>query len=100
MSFVLRSKGTLVRNSSSSVFNRTSPSLLHIFPVDTLLNFPMPFNIILTYTNTSRVKAFSHHLVSHNKRWSNAGMKIKTAGNLFTATIGECGWGKENIGIL
>ena len=28
VSFVLRSKGTLVCNSSSSVFNRTSPSLL------------------------------------------------------------------------
>ena len=96
MSFVLRSKGTLERNSSSSVFNRTSPSLLHIFLVDTQLNFPMPFNIILTYTNTSRVKAFRHHLVSH-ERWSSAGMKIKTAGNLFTASIRECGWRKENI---
>ena len=57
-------------NSSSSVFNRTSPSLLHTFVVDTLLhfpmhiftfvvdtllNFPMPLNIILTYLNTSRV---------------------------------------------
>ena len=46
--FVLRNKGTLVCNLSSSVFNRTSPSLLHTFVVDTLLNFPMPFNIILT----------------------------------------------------
>ena len=42
-------------NSSSSVFNRASPSLLHTFVVDTLPNFPMPFNIILTYANTSRV---------------------------------------------
>ena len=25
----------------------------HKFVVDTLLNFPMPFNIILIYTNTS-----------------------------------------------
>ena len=62
VSFVLSSKGTLVCNSSSSVLvlNRTSPSLLHTFVVDTLLNFPMPFNIpvILAYTNTSRVGAF------------------------------------------
>ena len=64
VSFVLRSKETLVLNSSSSVFNRTSPSLLHSCLVDTLLNFPMPFNIILTYTNTSRVKAFRRLLVS------------------------------------
>ena len=53
--FVLRRKGTLVCKSSSSVFAGTSPSLLHTFVVDTLLNFPMPFNIILTYANTSRV---------------------------------------------
>ena len=45
-------------NSSSSVFNRTSPSLLHTLVVDALLNFTMPFNIILTYTNISRVNAF------------------------------------------
>ena len=55
-------KGTLKCNSSSSVLvlDRTSPSLLHTFVVDTLLNFPLPFNIpvILTYTNTSRVNAF------------------------------------------
>ena len=44
--------------SSSGVFNRTSPSLLHTFVIDALLNFPMPFNIILTYTYTSRVNAF------------------------------------------
>ena len=60
--FVLSSKGTLACNSSSSVLvlNRTSPSLLHTFVVDTLLNFPLPFNIpvILTYTNTSRVHSF------------------------------------------
>ena len=31
-------------NSSSSLFNRTSPSLLHTFVVDTLLNFLKPFN--------------------------------------------------------
>ena len=52
VSFVLRSKGTFVCNSSSSVLNRTSPSLLHTFVVDTLLNLLVPFNIILTYTNT------------------------------------------------
>ena len=46
--FVLRNKGTLVCNLCSSVFNRTSPSLRHTFVVDTLFNFPMPFNIILT----------------------------------------------------
>ena len=63
VSFVLRSKGTLVCNLSSSVFNRTSPSLLHTFVVDTLLNVAMPFNIILTYTNTSRLNAFRHLFV-------------------------------------
>ena len=31
--------------------------LLHTFVVDTLLNFPMPFNIILTYPNTFHVNA-------------------------------------------
>ena len=55
-------------NSSSSVFNRTSPSLLHTFVVDTLLNFPMPFNVILTYTNTSCLKAFRHLLVEYIER--------------------------------
>ena len=50
-------------NSSSSVFNRTSPSLLHTFVVDTLLNSPMSFNIILNYTNTSGVNAFRRLLV-------------------------------------
>ena len=44
-------------NSSSSVFNRTSPSLLRTVVVDALLNFPMPLNIILTYTNTFHVNA-------------------------------------------
>ena len=39
-------------NSPSSVLNRTSPSLLHTFVVDTLLNFLVPFNVIRTYTNT------------------------------------------------
>ena len=63
-SFVLRSKGTLVCNSSSSVFNRTSPSLLHTFVVDTLLNFPKPFNLILTYITTSCLNAFRRLLVS------------------------------------
>ena len=51
-------------NSSSSVFNRTSPTLLHTFVVDTLLNISMPFDIILTYTNTTRVNAFRRLLVS------------------------------------
>ena len=36
VSFVLRSKGTLVCISTSGVFNRTSPSLLHTFVVDTV----------------------------------------------------------------
>ena len=49
--------------SSSSVFNRTSPSLLHTFVVDTLLNFPMPFNIIITYANTLRVNDIRRLLV-------------------------------------
>ena len=31
--------------------------------VDTLLNFPMQFDIILTYTNTSRLNAFRRLLV-------------------------------------
>ena len=56
VSFVLRSQGTLVCNSSSGVFNRSFPSLMHTFVVDTLHYFPMQFNIILTYTDTSRVK--------------------------------------------
>ena len=65
--FVLSSKGTLVCNSTFSVLvlNRTSPSLLHTFFVDTLLNFLLPFNIpvILVYTNKSRVNAFGRILV-------------------------------------
>ena len=65
--FVLSSKGTLACNSSSSVLvlNRTSPSLLHTFVVDTLLNFLLLFNIpvILAYPNTSRVNAFGLILV-------------------------------------
>ena len=68
--FALSSKGALVCNSSSSVLvlNRTSPSLLHTFFVDTLLNFLLPFNIrvILAYTNTSRVNAFERILVNDN----------------------------------
>ena len=68
--FVLSSNGTLVCNSSFSVLvlNRTSPSLLHTFFVDTLLNFLLPFNIrvILAYTNTSRVNAFERILVNDN----------------------------------
>ena len=67
VTFVLRSKGTLVCNSSSSVLflNRTFPSLLHTFVVDILLNFPLPFKIpvILSYTNTSRVNTFGRLLV-------------------------------------
>ena len=65
--FVLSSKGTLACNSSSSVLvlNKTSPSLLHTFVVDTLLNFLLLFNIlvILAYANTSRVNAFGRILV-------------------------------------
>ena len=57
-------------NSSSSVLvlHRTSPSLLHTFVVDTLLNFPLPFNIpvILNYSNTSRVNAFGRLLIIVN----------------------------------
>ena len=56
-------------NSSSSVLvlNRTSPTLLHTFVVDTILNFLLPFNIpvILAYTNTSRVNAFGRILVKN-----------------------------------
>ena len=65
VSFVLSSKGTLVCNSSSSVLvlNRTSPSLLHTFVVDTLLNFPLPFNIPVILSYTSRVSAFGRLLV-------------------------------------
>ena len=62
VSFVLRSKRTLV-NSSSSVFSRTSSSLLHTFVADTLPNFPMPFDIILTYTNKSPVNGCRRPLV-------------------------------------
>ena len=62
VSFVLRSKRTLV-NSSSSVFSRTSSSLLHTFVADTLPNFPMPFDIILTYTNKSPVNGCRRLLV-------------------------------------
>ena len=68
VSSVLRSKGTHVCNSSSSVFNRTSPSLLRTFVVDTLLNFPMPFNIILTYINTTRIEALRCLLVEYIER--------------------------------
>ena len=54
VSFVLSSKGTLVCN--LLVLTRTSPSLLHTFVVDTLLNFPLPFNVpvILSYTHIPR----------------------------------------------
>ena len=73
VSFVLSSKGTLVCNTLSNilVLNRTSPSLLHTFVVDTLLNFPLPFNIpvILSYTNTSRVNAFGRLLVLKSCRF-------------------------------
>ena len=73
VSFVLTDKGTPMCNSSSNVLvdvlvpNRTSPPVLHTFVVDTLLNFPLPFNIpvILTYTNTSRTHAFGRLLVFH-----------------------------------
>ena len=50
-------------NSSSSVFNRISPSVLHTFVVDTLLNLLMPFNINFTHTNTFRLNAFRRLLV-------------------------------------
>ena len=67
VSFVLSSKGTFVCNSSSSVLvlKRTSPSLLNTFVVDKLLNFPLPFiaQVILTYTNTSRIHNFGRLLV-------------------------------------
>ena len=62
VSFVLSGKGTPMCYSSSSVLvdvlvpNRTSLSLLHTFVVDTLLNFPLPFNVpvILSYTHIPR----------------------------------------------
>ena len=41
-----------------------SVSISCTFVVDTLLNFPTLFNIILTYANTSCVSAFRHLLVS------------------------------------
>ena len=67
VSFVLSSEGTFVCNSSSSVLvlKRTSPSLLNTFVVDKLLNFPLPFiaQVILTYTNTSRIHNFGRLLV-------------------------------------
>ena len=66
VSFALRSKGTVVSHSSSSVCNMTSPSLLYTFIVDTLLNFPTQLDIILTYTNTSRLNAFRRLLVELN----------------------------------
>ena len=54
-------------NSSSSVLvlKRTSPSLLNTFVVDKLLNFPLSFiaQVILTYTNTSRIHNFGRLLV-------------------------------------
>ena len=68
VSFVLSSKGTLVCNSSSGVLvpNRTAPSLLHTFVVDKVLNFPLPFitQVILTYTNKSRVHNVGRILVN------------------------------------
>ena len=56
-------------NSSSIVYQSLTEHLrllLHTFVVDTLLNFPLPFNIpvILSYTNTSRVNVFGRLLVS------------------------------------
>ena len=36
---------------------------MHTFVVDTLLNLPMPFDIILTYPNTFRVNALRRLLV-------------------------------------
>ena len=75
VTFVLRIKGALVCNSSMFysvlVLNRTSPSLLHTFVVDTLLNFPLAFNIpvILSYTNTSHVNAFGRLLGNPRSRW-------------------------------
>ena len=59
VTFALRSKGPLCAFHLVIVLNWTSPSLLHTFVVDTPLNFPLPFNIqvILSYTNTSRVNA-------------------------------------------
>ena len=95
--FVLSSKGTLACNSSSSirvlVLNRTSPSLLHTFVVDTLLNFPLPFNIqvILTYTNTSPVKALGRLLVRSEIKMYNVIQLTKSIGNNETIKTSEAG---------
>ena len=67
-------------NSSSGVLvpNRTAPSLLHTFVVDKVLNFPLPFitQVILTYTNKSRVHNVGRILVNE---YSMTGLEI-TAG--------------------
>ena len=95
VSFVLSSKGTPVCNSSSSVLvpNRTSPSLLHTFVVDTLLNFPLPFNIqvILTYTNISRFQAFGRLLVRSEIKMYNVFQLTKSVGNNETIKTSEAG---------
>ena len=82
-------------NSSSSVLvpNRTSPSLLQTFVVDTLLNFPLPFNIhvILTYTNTSRVQAFGRLLVRSEIKMYNVFQLTKSIGNNETIKTSEAG---------
>ena len=60
-------------NSSSSVLvlNRTSPSLLHTFVVDTLLNFPLPFNIpvILSYTHIHRKRLQESSCFLSNRKY-------------------------------
>ena len=47
-----------LKSSFEQIFSENWRWVPLTFSVDTLLNFPMPFNIILTYTNTSRVNAF------------------------------------------
>ena len=70
--------------------SKTSPSLLHTFVVDTLLNFPLPFNIqvILTYTNTSLVPALGRLLVRSEIKMYNL---TKSIGNNETIKTSEAG---------
>ena len=71
----------------------TSPSLLHTFVVDTLLNFPLPFNIhvILTYTNISRAQTFGRLLVRSEIQMYNVFQLTKSIGNNETIKTSEVG---------
>ena len=80
-------------NSSSSVLvpNRTSLSLLQTIVVDTLFNFPFNIQVILTYTNTSRVQAFGRLLVRSEIKMYNVFQLTKSIGNNEIIKTSEAG---------